>query len=87
MVLASVVDVSPTDMISEAHTLPSVHGRAKMHWTRPFWRITTSPLSVSSCDLTFESTEFSRARLGPQMVRSNVSCHFHSVTYLNSDTR
>ena len=87
MDLARVVEVSCADAIYKVRTLPLAHGRAKMHWTRPFWRTTTSPLSANSYDLTFESTELSRARLGPQTVRNSIPRHFYPIIYPGSYTR
>ena len=87
MVLVSVADVPRIDTISEARMPPSVHGRVKMRWMRPFWRITTSLLFVSSSAPTFESTEFSRAKLGPRTVRNDTPHRFHPFTDLNSNTQ
>ena len=67
------------EAIPEAHMPPLAHGRAKMRWMQPFWRITTSPSCVSSYGLMFEFTEFSRAKLGLLMVRD---CMFCRINYL-----
>ena len=72
MALIGIMDVSRTNTIFEVRTPPSAHGRDKTHWMRQSWRITTSPFCVSSCDLMFESTELSRVKLGPQMVRISI---------------
>lgn len=86
MAFLGIVDVPRADTILEVHMPPLALGRAKMHWTQLFWRITISPSFVSSCDLTFESTELLRARLGPRMVRNSTPWNLHHFTYLGSNT-
>ena len=87
MTSVGIIDVPRADTVSEARTPPSAHGRAKMHWMQPFWHTTISPFCVSNCGLTSESTAFSRAKIGPQMVRINTSPHSHRFIYLGSNTR